>query len=378
MNLLWLVPGVVGGTEDAACGVLRAFDAAQPRDTSMHLYAQRSFLTAHPDLAAAFVTETRRIPWGSRVARVGIESTWLGSRARRDRLDVVHCFGGVVPVGIDVPTVLTLHDVQPLERDAEVTAAKSRWLSAMIPRSVARAAVVLVPSTFVRERLLELVDVDAGKVVVLPHGVEPRRRAKPLLDPAAVRRRFRLSGPFVLYPAITYPHKNHLMLIEAFARVRDAHPDVVLVLTGGAGSCEAQLAAAIERRGVGRAVRRLGRVSRSEVDGLYAEAAAVAYPSRYEGFGLPVLEALGAGTPVVAADAASMPEVLGGSGQLVDPDDPEAWATALGRVLDHDQTVQTMVERGLSRAQDSSWDKLVPVLVDIYRRTASGRTDGTR
>jgi glycosyltransferase involved in cell wall biosynthesis len=70
--------------------------------------------------------------------------------------------------------------------------------------------------------------------------------------------------------------------------------------------------------------------------------------------------------------------VLGGSGQLVDPDDPEAWATALGRVLDHDQTVQTMVERGLSRAQDSSWDKLVPVLVDIYRRTASGRTDGTR
>jgi alpha-1,3-rhamnosyl/mannosyltransferase len=193
-----------------------------------------------------------------------------------------------------------------------------------------------------------------------------------------VRRRFRLPGPFVLYPAITYPHKNHVMLIEAFALLRATHPDAVLVLTGGAGSCEPEVATAIERCGVGRSVRRLGRVSRSEVDGLFAAASAVAYPSRYEGFGLPVLEALGAGTPVVAADAASMPEVLGGAGQLVDPDDPEAWAAALGRVLDRDPTVQALVDRGLNRAQESSWDKLMPVLVDIYRRTASFRTDDAR
>ena len=119
-------------------------------------------------------------------------------------------------------------------------------------------------------------------------------------------------------------------------------------------------------------------LSRSEIDALYVEAAAVAYPSRYEGFGLPVLEALGAGTAVVAADTASMPEVLGDAGQLIDPDDPAAWATALARVLDHDPTVADMVDRGLKRAEDSSWDKLVPMLVDVYRRTVSRANGGAR
>lgn len=378
MNLLWLVPGVVGGTEDAACGVLHALDAARVPGLAMRLYAQRSFGDAHPDLAAAFVTETRRIPWGSRAARVALESTWLAQRARRDRLDVVQCFGGVVPVGIDTPTVLTLHDVQPLEPDAAVSAAKSRWLSTMIPRSVDRAEIVLVPSTFVRERLLDLVDTDPAKVIVLSHGIEPHRLAPPHLDARRVRSRFRLPGPFVLYPAITYAHKNHVMLIEAFARLHASHPEALLVLTGGSGPSEPEVVTAIERFGIGRVVRRLGRVSRSEIDALYVEAAAVAYPSRYEGFGLPVLEALGAGTAVVAADTASMPEVLGDAGQLIDPDDPAAWATALARVLDHDPTVADMVDRGLKRAEDSSWDKLVPMLVDVYRRTVSRANGGAR
>lgn len=371
MNLLWLVPGVVGGTEDAACGILQAMRTAATPDLTMRLYAQRRFRTAHPTLATAFPTRTQRIPRDARLARVAIESTWLGQQARRDRLDVIHCFGGVVPSGLRTPAVLTLHDIQPLEAGAEVAPIKARWLARMIPRSVERAVVVMVPSTFVRDRLLAIVDADPDKVVVVPHGVDPVRPITHSLAPETLRARFRLDGPFVLYPAITYPHKNHLMLVEAFARLRADHPEALLVLTGGAGSSDHEVAAAVERFGIGASVRRLGRVSNAEIDALYRAATAVAYPSRYEGFGLPVLEALGAGTPVVAADAASMPEVLAGAGQLVGPDDSVGWAEALGRCFDGDPAVTKLVELGQSRAEACSWDKLVPMFVDVYRRVAT-------
>src|SRR5690606_16446465 len=136
------------------------------------------------------------------------------------------------------------------------------------------------------------------------------------------------EGPYVVHPAITYPHKNHLVLLEAVSRVPGLHA----VLTGGpAGNEEAVTRRAAAPDLAGR-VHRLGRVPRADLDALLAGAVALAFPSRYEGFGVPVLEAMALGCPVAAADATALPEVVGDAGLLVGPDDVAGWAEALGRL----------------------------------------------
>lgn len=377
MNLLWLRPGQVGGSEVAAVATAQALDEHAVDAVELHLYAQTSFVDAHRELSGRLPIRTVGVPTGSLGARVALESTWLPGAVRRDRIDVVHCYGGVVPPGLRRPSVVTIHDVQPLEDGLSFGASsfspvKRRWLSATIPRSVTVAAQVIVPSAFVRDRLVDLVPVDPDKITVIGHGWNPRTTRQ--ADPAAIRRRFGLAGPFALFPAITYPHKNHVMLIEAFARM--TRSDVVLVLTGGTGPCEHDVMRSIERFGLGERVRRVGRVTPGELDALVAEAAVLAFPSRYEGFGLPVLEALAVDTPVIASSAGSLPEVLGDAGLLVDPDDTDGWARALADAFDGRFVSEDASKRRRAMIEPFSWERLAPRFVEAYRRAARRPEEG--
>ncbi len=373
MNLLWLRPAVVGGSEVAATSTVDALTRCAGSEIDLRLYAQPAFRRAHPELTTRVETRTVRVPGSTRPARVALEWTWLPRAVQRDRIDVVHCYGGVVPPGLGRPSVLTLHDVQPLEAGAAFGAVKKRWLARAIPASVAGAAVVTVPSAFVRDRVLEMLDVDEGKVVVVPHGMDAAMTVDPqaLPDPAAVRRRFRLAGPFIVYLAITYPHKNHEMLIRAFARLARERGQVTLVLAGGAGSAEASIVRLVERLGVGDRVRRVGRISTVERDVLVREASMVGVPSRYEGFGLPVLEAFATDTPVVASSAGSLPEVVGDAGVLVDPDDLGGWVDAMRAAVDGAFASPEASARRAARAETYRWDRLIPQLCAVYRRAAA-------
>lgn len=377
MNLCWLRPGIVGGSEVAAVSTVDALDRVAGSSIELFLYAQRSFLPAYPELAERMPTRVIGIPGDSRVVRVARESTWLPRRLRHDRIDVVHCYGGVVPPTVMRAVVLTLHDLQPLEVSSVFAPTKKAWLTRMIPASVDRADVVAVPSRFVRDRLIDVLGTDPDKIVVVPHGrdVLMRTDGEGRPDAAALRRRFRLGGPFVVYPAITYPHKNHATLVRAFARLARHDDTVTLVLTGGVGEAEDELARLVETEGVGDRVRRVGRVSTAERDVLLREAAVVAVPSRYEGFGLPVLEAFGVDTPVVASSAGSLPEVVGDAGALVDPDDVEGWTAALRGALAGDQTSTEGSHRRASQAARFDWDTVATQLVGLYRRAAAERGD---
>lgn len=371
MNLLWLRPGIVGGSETAAVATVGALDTYASAHIDLRLYAQTAFGCAHGDVTAAVTTSMFPVPGGSPGPRVVAESSWLPVELRRDRIDVVHCYGGVVPVGMGRPSVLTVHDVQPLEPGSVFSPLKKRWLHRMLPRSVAAAAVVAVPSGFVRDRLVELLGVDPDRVVVVPHGVDRARFAEPSAEETvSVLERFRLRGPYVLYPAITYPHKNHQVLLEAFANL--AEPGPVLVLAGGAGEVEDEVDRLIERLGIGDRVRRVGRVTAREIPVLTRSAAVLAFPSRYEGFGLPVLEALGADTPVVAARAGALPAIVGDAGVLVDPDDVAGWTGALEAALAGSQADATWTARRQARLDRFEWSDSVALLVDAYRRAAAG------
>ncbi len=231
------------------------------------------------------------------------------------------------------------------------------------------ARAIAVPSDFVRQAVLERFDVEPERVVAVPHGVSwAPASATP---EAEVRARYGLPGPVVLYPAITYPHKDHRTLVEAFATVRARHADAVLVLTGGTGAAEPALLEQIRRLGLADSVRRTGRVPDADIAGLYAIATVVAVPSTYEGFGLPAAEAMAAGVALVAARATALPEVVGDAGVLVEPGDVPQWAAAIARLLNDDEERAALVGRGLARVQRFSWAANAEALAALYRAAAA-------
>ncbi len=226
---------------------------------------------------------------------------------------------------------------------------------------------VAVGSAFVRDTLVDHLGAPPEKVVVIPHAVPVRPPATPS---ATLLERYGLTGPVVLYAAITYPHKDHRTLLAAFARVRARHPDAILVLPGGAGGAEAEVQLQIEAdpHGLGRSVRRLGRISEADVAGLLEMATVVAVPSRYEGFGLPALEAMAAGVPVVAADATSLPEVVGDAGVLVAPGDVHGWAEAIERLLSDPDERAMLGRAGRVRAARFNPAANAAAFADLYRQ----------
>jgi alpha-1,3-rhamnosyl/mannosyltransferase len=389
VNLLWLVPGVVGGSEEYTTRLLRALAELAPPDLHLTLFALSSFSEAHPDLVAAYPTVTAQLDGRNKAERVAAEATWLAREAGRRRLDILHHAVGVIPPGpamARIPAVLTIHDLQPLLLPANFSAVKRRWLGAMLPRSARRARAVLTPSAPTSASVVEVLGVPADRVRTVPHGVVP-----PVPVPAGrlleVRQRYRLGAEVVLYPAITYPHKDHLTLVRAFARLAAdraaeersssaAAPEPTLVLTGGAGPAEAEVAAAVRASGVGDQVRRTGRIPWTDLDALYELASVVAVPSRFEGFGAPALEAMAAGAPLVAADATALPWVVDDGGLLVPAGDEVAWAGALARLLDDPHERDRLAEAGRARAAAFSWARAASALADGYRAAVAVGEDG--
>jgi len=202
---------------------------------------------------------------------------------------------------------------------------KRAYLGSVIPPSARRATIVAVPSEYVRGSVVEAYGVDPDRVMVVPHGIEPAV-ASAVTPEAELRARYALGdGPIIVYPAVTHPHKGHDFLLRMM-RDHWRDPDLRLVLTGGSGMAEHVVSATTDPR-----VCRLGRVPAADRNGLLAMAHAMVFPSRYEGFGAPLIEAMTLGAPVVCGDATCMPQVVGDAG-LVLPPQPDAWAGALDEV----------------------------------------------
>jgi alpha-1,3-rhamnosyl/mannosyltransferase len=228
--------------------------------------------------------------------------------------------------------VLTIHDLQYRTFPEYFTPAKRRYLDAMIPSSVRRAAVVTVPSEYVRSSVVRELGVAPDDVVVVPHGYEPELLVE--RAPAdELRRRYALGdGPVLVYPAMAAPHKNHEFLVELLERVW-REPDLRLVLIGGGGLASAALDARIGAAptDVRTRILRPGRVSDADKNGLIAMAEALVFPSRYEGFGAPLIEAMALGTPVLCSDATCLPDVAGDAA-VVRPLRADAWDDGLAEV----------------------------------------------
>ncbi|MDW8318199.1 MAG: glycosyltransferase family 1 protein [Anaerolineae bacterium] len=292
--------------------------------------------------------------------------TWLGVRG-----DLYHASDFVLPPTGGMPALVTVHDLSFLAVPQCADAGLRAYLNRVVPRSVRRAQHVLADSENTKRDLVRLLDVPADKITVVYPGVEPRFR--PVEDAAAlaaVRRKYGLGqGPFVLGVGTLEPRKNWPALIRAWAQLRRTTSlPHRLVIAGGKGWLYDAIFQTAEETGLAEAISFPGFVDDADLPALYSAADVFVYPSLYEGFGLPVLEALACGTPVVCADNSSLPEAAGDAALLVNAADEEALAAALYRLLTDDVLRQSLRQRGLAHAQRFTWQASARVLLAAYQR----------
>ncbi|RLC86644.1 MAG: glycosyltransferase family 1 protein [Chloroflexi bacterium] len=260
-------------------------------------------------------------------------------------------------------TLLTVHDLSFLRYPEAFVPKLRRYLMRVVPRSVARANLVLADSAHTRSDIVSLLGVPPDKVQVLYSGVHPRFRPQPEPGEAErIRARYGLDErPYVLSVGTVQPRKNYVRLIRAFARLE---PNAQLVIAGGQGWLYEDIFAEAEKHG--NCVRVLGFVGEADLPALYRNAALFAFPSLYEGFGLPVLEAMACGVPVVCSHTSSLPEVAGDAALLVDPLDTDGLAKAMARVLEDAELRREMIARGLEQAARFTWERAARQLLGTF------------
>ncbi len=288
----------------------------------------------------------------------------LPRRAARLGLDLMHCPVGLAPVSSRVPVAITVHDVMALEHPEWFTAANRLQQRMVLGPAARRAAVVLTPSQFSRQRAIEWLGLRPERVRVTPWGVDEIFSAGFRSGETLARRG--LGRRYLLTVGALRPRKNLETALAAFEALAD-HEDLELVVAGGRGWDDAELLARLHRSPAAGRIRLTGRVSDDELAALYRGAECFLFPSRYEGFGLPPLEAMACGAPVVSSDRTSMPEVLGDAAVLVSPDDTAGWAAAVESLLTSPERRAELVERGRRRAAAFTWERCARATVEAYR-----------
>jgi glycosyltransferase involved in cell wall biosynthesis len=232
---------------------------------------------------------------------------------------------------------------------------------------VAQADHVIAVSEATRQDLIDLYQTPPEKISVIYHGVRPEFR--PITDPlqlAAVRHKYKLgTGSFILSVGTIQPRKNYQRLIEALARVKT---DVSLVIVGGKGWKSEAIFGEVSRQDLEGRVHFPGFVAEADLPALYSAATLFIYPSLYEGFGLPALEAMACGTPVIASDQSALPEVVGEAGLLVNPRDIEAMAIAMAQLLEDIPLRQKLVVAGQAQAARFTWPGAAAKLISLYKK----------
>jgi glycosyltransferase involved in cell wall biosynthesis len=289
-----------------------------------------------------------------------------------EHLDVFH---GLDQSGIPLffkagKYVVTIHDVIPLVLPWAFPP-KHRWvLATALARIRKQAEMVIVPSTSAAEDVGHFLRVERQRISIIPMGCESR--FQPVGEPAlaaALRRQYNLPERYILFVGTLEPRKNIITLLQAFAQVIAETPqdDLTLVIAGGKGWGGEDYMSTVDALKLHDHVRFAGFVEDDHLPALYRGALLFVYPSLYEGFGLPVLEAMACGTPVITSNRASLPEVAGDAALLVDPTRPEALAAAMTSIMNDGTLRQALRAKGLARARTFTWDAVAQQTVAIYR-----------
>jgi len=368
LNLIFLVPGETGGMEVAARELVPALLAEAPPETRFTAFVNREAAAAKDG------------PWGELLPAVTVpvnardrtqwvrgEQMLLPRLAAREGINLVHSLASTAPLWGRFRRVVTVHDLIYARFPEAHAGIRDKGMKVLVPQAVRRSDRVIADSLSTRDDLVELLGVRSDRIDVVPLGLGSVRRETPL-DEREVRARFDLGERRVLLSlSAKRPHKNLLALIGALARIPAAERPV-LVLAGYPTAHEAELRERAAGEGLAADVRFPEWLSAEELEGLWALAQAFVFPSLYEGFGLPVLEAMARGVPVACSNASSLPEVAGDAALLFDPHDESAIAEALRRLLRDPALRESLRTRGLARVAEFTWQRTARLTLESYRR----------
>jgi glycosyltransferase involved in cell wall biosynthesis len=375
-SLLTLFPGRVGGAESNVRGVLGQFaDGNGPERVTV--LANRHVADAYGEYARGPVAlrEVTSYRSGNGDATRMLAMAAAGALPRlaardvpRD-IDVLHHPVTVpIPRLPGVPTVTTVLDLQHHELPQFFSRGERIYRGFAYDHAARRADLVLTISEYSRRKLIEIAGVPADRVEAIYLGIDHERfRPDPTEADRDLRERLALPERFVVYPANMWPHKNHARLVDAFAA---APPDVHLLLSGQPYGRYEELARCARAAGVGDRVRHLGYLERDDVPALYRAATAMVFPSLYEGFGAPPVEAMACGCPVASSTAGSLAEVVAGAALTFDPESPDQIATAIARIVDDGDLRATLRADGLRNAARFTWETTARAHSAAYQRTA--------
>ncbi len=302
-------------------------------------------------------------PWWDQVS--------LPRRLAKDRVSVFLSPYYKGPLQASCPVVLTIHDLMFIQYLGRPWFVYDTVMTALARRYAAAAAAIVADSEYTKRSIVGRLGVEAGKVTVIPVAVGPEFTPQAITE--AVRRRYGIAGAYLLSVGNFLPHKNLPRLLEAYARLseplRRTHR---LVLAGGDRGRQAELGREVARLGIEGRVVFPGMIAEADLPGLYGGCALFVLPSLAEGFGLPALEAMACGAPVVASNRAAIPEVVGDAALLVNSNDPVAMASAMERVLSSEPFAEELRQRGLIRAKEFMPDRTAGRVLHLLEQVSRG------
>lgn len=376
LNATSFLPGCMGGMETYFRNLLDRLQCLDRENDYLLLCDKRftaEFSLFNPAFRTEFINYAKPSPaWFLRgVLRNVLNRDILAGRMNRVQADVIHHpFTVLTPPGIKIPSVLTFWDMQHEFFPEFFSRTELVKRQCLYRASAERATRIIVSAAFTKECLVNRYGIDAEKIEVIHTGYGPEYH--PVNDPealAAIRSRYGLDKPFLFYPAATWPHKNHKRLLEAVKLMRERYAfDGSLVLTGIAMQSHGEIKAEINLLGLAGHVKVLGYLPAADLPDLYRSARLMVFPSLFEGFGIPLVEAMACGCPVVCADATSLPEVVGAAGILFDPLDPGNMAEAIWSAWNDEGTLTRMRAGGLERAKLFNWDDAALKTMAVYNK----------
>jgi glycosyltransferase involved in cell wall biosynthesis len=360
------------------------FDIRKYRDFGIGTYIQNLLdqfniisdngmtLFAGPEDASEIEAKYSRSSWETEIntsKKYSIQELFsLSAQARSHHLDVLHCPHYTLPLGLRCKSVVTIHDLIHLRFPEYFSYSQRVYAKMMIGHACASADRIIVDSQFTQEDVEREFPKSIGKIETIHLGVSERFGLRLTAEENEnFLKRFGLTTPYILYVGSAKPHKNIGVLLQAY-RQSGVRSDVHLVSAGEPLSMNAEAAAYFTDGAFSRTVHELGHIANDDLASAYQNALAVVLPSRYEGFGFAVIEAMKAGVPVIGARAASIPEVMGDAGLLFDPNSPDELAGLLERVIRDEDLRRMLVAKGRERVALFSWEACAKKTMDAYQK----------
>jgi glycosyltransferase involved in cell wall biosynthesis len=367
LNLIFLVPGETGGMEVAARELIPALIDQAPAGTRFTAFVNREAASAGGPWGELLPAVTVPVAARNRVQWVLGEQTLLPLLAARAKVDLIHSLASTAPVWGPFRRVVTVHDLIYARFPDAHAGIRDKGMRVLVPLAARSAHRVITDSESTRRDLMALRGLRPERIDVVPLGLGALRRTPPLGE-RELRERLSLGERHVLLSlSAKRPHKNLLRLIGALAQI-PASQRPVLVLPGYPTAHETELRARAAELGLTDDVRFPSWVSEEELEGLWALARVFVFPSLYEGFGLPVLEAMARSVPVACSNASSLPEVAGEAALLFDPLSEQEIAAAISRLLGDAALAERLRELGRERAGAFTWERTARLTLESYQR----------